>query len=81
MCRLSIDRNGEIIKLIDFGTHIDIFLRHVELVQTLRGPVARLLEVSFPLGELVDLRFHHRRWFLQLFSLTLHHKVELERKR
>ena len=76
------DCNGAIIKVTfrDFWTHIDIFLGHVELVQTLRRPVARLLEVSFPLGELVDLGFHHRRWFLQLFPLTLHHKVELERK-
>ena len=77
------DRNGVIIKVTfrDFWTHIDIFLGHVELVQALRGAVTGLLQVSFPLIEFVDLGFHHRGGLLQLFPLTLHHKVELKRKR
>ena len=40
-----------------------------------------MLEIPLPLGELVDLGFHHRRGLLQLLALALHHKVELEIKR
>ena len=60
------------------GTHIDILLRHLELIQALRGAVTCLLKVSLPLVKLADLGLHDWSGLLQLLALALHHQVELK---